>query len=54
MDTYLCSSMGEAITVACGTDLFESRLGTFVLRDRDRLVERDNRGRAYCAQRIVK
>ena len=45
---------GEAIAVDDGANLFEPALGTFVLRDGDGAVQRNDRGRAYRHQRVVK
>src|SRR5215467_2834250 len=44
---------GEPADVTNRADLFEPAVGTFVLRDRDGAVERDNRGRMDRHQRVV-
>jgi len=46
----ICS---EAIAVGNGADRFEPTLRSLALRDRNGAVERDDRRRAYCHQRVV-
>ena len=45
---------GEAIVVGDGANLFEPAFGAFVLRDGDGAVQRNDRGRTYPHQRVVK
>ena len=45
---------GEAIAVGDGANLFEPAFGAFVLRDGDGAVQRNDRGRTYRHQRVVK
>ena len=45
---------GEAIAAGDGANLFEPAFGAFVLRDGDGAVQRNDRGRTYRHQRVVK
>ena len=45
---------GEAIAVGDGAHLFEPAFRAFVLRDGDGAVQRNDRGRTYRHQRVVK